>query len=147
MKKLIGAAALACAVVALGGAEPGEPAYEKIATVHDIMEDIQKPAMDRLAALKKAGGPQSDKDWKRAHRAASILGESSQLLLMGGRVKDEVWSNGAAQVVAAAKSTMAAAQHKNMDAWNQGMMGIGKGCRGCHKVHKPKKGRKGKKKS
>jgi len=135
MRKIIGAAALTLALVGLLSAA----AYEELASPHDIMEMVQKPAMDRLAAMKKAGGPQNEKDWEKSKAAASILAESTQLLMMGKRVKDDVWSDGAAQVIAAAKATMTASGSHDMAAWNAGLAGLGKGCRGCHKAHKPKK--------
>ena len=111
--------------------------YEGVAEVHDIMELVQKPSMDQLAAIMKAGGPQSDDDWKHSKAYASILSETTQLLLMGGRVKDDVWTNGATTVIAGAKATVAASAAKDLAAWKAGVGQMGKGCRTCHKVHKP----------
>jgi cytochrome c556 len=114
--------------------------YEGVAKVHDIMAIVQKPSMDQLAAIMKAGGPQSDDDWENSAAHAAILAESTQLLLMGGRVKDDVWSDGATAVIAGAKATVAASEAKDLAAWKAGLGQVGKGCRTCHKVHKPKKG-------
>lgn len=111
--------------------------YEGVADVHDIMELVQKPSMDQLAAIMKAGGPQSDDDWKHSKAYASILSETTQLLLMGGREKDEVWTNGANAVIGGAKAAMAASDAKDLAAWKSGVGQMGKGCRTCHKVHKP----------
>lgn len=111
--------------------------YEGVADVHDIMELVQKPSMDQLAAIMKAGGPQSDDDWKHSKAYASILSETTQLLLMGGREKDEVWTNGANAVIGGAKAAMAASDAKDLAAWKGGVGQMGKGCRTCHKVHKP----------
>ena len=126
-------------VVALAGALYAEHTYEKVASAHDIMELVQEPNMDRLAAMMKAGGPQSERDWRHAKAYASILAESSQLLLMAGRIKDDVWETGAKSVTSASKASMRAAEEKDLDAWKTATAEIGKGCRGCHKVHKPKK--------
>ena len=93
---VVGAAALAGTLYA-------EHTYEKVAAAHDIMELVQKPNMDALGATMKAGGPQSDRDWRRAKAHASLLAESSQLLLMAGRIKDDVWEDGAKTVISAAK--------------------------------------------
>jgi cytochrome c556 len=111
--------------------------YEGVADVHDIMEIVQKPSMDQLAAMMKAGGPQSDDDWKHSKAHASILSESTQLLLMGGRVKDDVWTSGAQAVIAGAKAAVAASGSHDLNAWKAGVGQMGKGCRTCHKVHKP----------
>ena len=125
--------------LALAGVLYAEHTYEKVASAHDIMELVQEPNMDRLAAMMKTGGPQSERDWKHAKAYASILAESSQLLLMAGRIKDDVWETGAIAVNNASKASMRAAEAKDLDAWRTANAAIGKGCRGCHKVHKPKK--------
>jgi len=125
--------------VAVAGTLYAEHTYEKVASAHDIMELVQKPNMDALADMMKADGPQSDRDWKHAKAHASVLAESSQLLLMAGRIKDDVWETGAKTVISAGKASMQAAEARDLGAWKTATAGIGKGCRGCHKVHKPKK--------
>ena len=135
MKKLLMAGAMSLVAAGLLFAAHS---YQEVASVHDIMENVQKPAMDALVAMTKAGGPQNDDDWKHAKAHASILAESTQLLLMGSRVKDDVWTDGANRVIDGAKASMAAADSKNLDAWKTAGGTMGGGCRGCHKVHKPK---------
>jgi hypothetical protein len=125
--------------LALAGFALADHSYEGVASVHDIMEVVQKPAMDSLAEMMKKGGPQNEDDWKVAKRHASILAESTQLLLMGGRVKDDVWTDGALKVIAGAKQTMQASDSQDGNAWRAGVGAMGRGCRGCHNVHKPKK--------
>ena len=136
MKKLTLALFLGFSLTALPAADH---AYEGIASPHDLMDYVVKPSMDRLVAITKAGGPQSEKDWKHAKAHASILAETSQLLLMAGRIKDDVWEKGAHQVMKGAKASLTAAEALDVNAWRTAAGSIGKGCRGCHKVHKPKK--------
>ncbi len=132
--------AIIAALALLGaGLIYAEHTYESVAQVHDIMGIVQKPSMDQLAAMMKAGGPQSDEDWKHSEAHATILAEAAQLLLMGDRVKDDAWSSGATMVLDGAKATAAASEAKDLDAWKAGMGSMGKGCRTCHTVHKPKK--------
>ena len=128
--------------LALAGTLWAGHTYEKVASAHDIMELVQEPNMDALAAMMKAGGPQSERDWKHAKAHASILAESSQLLLMAGRIKDEVWESGAKTVISGGKASMQAVEARDLVAWKTATAQIGKGCRGCHKVHKPKKKKK-----
>ena len=139
MKKLfacgVGAGLLAVAALAA----EHEHAYEKAATSRDLMAYVQKPAMDSLAAMKKAGGPQNIDDWKLSNASASLLVETTQLMMMGGRVKDEAWENGAQQVIDAGKQAMTASMRQDVEGWNQALAGLGQGCRACHTVHKPKK--------
>ena len=126
---------LAFSLPALPGADR---AYEGIASAHDLMDYVVKPSMNRLVAINKAGGPQSEKDWKHAKAHASILAETSQLLLMAGRIKDDVWEKGARRVMTGATASLAAAEALDVNAWRTAAGSIGRGCLGCHKVHKPK---------
>ena len=112
--------------------------YEEVASAHDLMDYVMKPSMDKLVAMNKAGGPQSEKDWKHAKAHASILAETGQLLLMAGRIKDEAWEKGARRVISGAKDSLAAAEATDVNAWRAAAGSIGRGCRSCHKVHKPK---------
>ena len=116
-----------------------ESGPKNIASVHDIMEDVVKPNMDALAAMRKAGGPQNEKEWKKAKSAASLVGEGVQLSLNGDRVKDDVWKSGGEKSVAGAIAAVSAAEAMDTDAWMAGVTAVGQGCRSCHKKHKPKK--------
>lgn len=139
MKKILPAVSAAVVAVGLLSAAHHEAQYEEIASVHDIMDDIVKPSMDKLGAMRKAGGPADEKEWKQAHRAASVIGEGVQLTMLGGRVKDDAWSDGAKQSLAGARDAMAAAKATDTAAWMKATGAISGGCRTCHKVHKPKK--------
>jgi cytochrome c556 len=127
-----------CLTLAAAGIVHAAHAYEEVASVQDLMAVIQKPSMDAVVAIVKAGGPQSDDDWKAVRKHASVLAESTQLTLMGSRVKDEAWTKGANEVIAAAKGAMTAADAKDMDGFKAASGGLGRGCRTCHNVHKPK---------
>lgn len=127
-----------CLTLTAAGLVYADHAYQEVASVHDIMEVTQKPSMDAVVAIVKAGGPQSDDDWKAVRKHASVLAESTQLTLMGSRVKDEAWTKGANEVIAAAKGVMTAADTKDMDGFKAASGGLGRGCRTCHNVHKPK---------
>ena len=137
MKKTLWLVALS--LTAAGIVAAGDHAYSKMATPHDLMEVVVKPNMDKLGAMRKAGGPKEMKDWKHVNAWASMLGESGQLMLMEGWVKDEAWRDGATKLVDAAKATMTAAMRQDADGLNAAMGGIGAGCKTCHAVHKPKK--------
>jgi len=113
--------------------------YTEVGSVHDIMEVVQGPSMKYVSAMMKAGGPQTDDDWKHAKARVSVLGESSQLMLMGARVKDEPWTSGAMQVIDGSRAAVAAADAKDGEAFRSAMGTVGGGCRSCHKVYKKKK--------
>ncbi len=139
MKQLALIAMLALAVSGLVFADHHENSYKKIATVHDLMEAVVKPNMDKLAEMKKAGGPADAGQWKHSNAYASVIAEMGQLMLLDGRVKDEVWEDGAKKMLEASKATMTASMRKDTAAWMEGLTGMSGGCRTCHKAHKPKK--------
>jgi hypothetical protein len=135
MKKILWLAALS--LTAAGVVAAGD--YSKMATPHDLMENVVKPNMDKIAALRKEGGPKEMADWKHVNAYASVIGEAGQLMLMDGWVKDDAWKDGATKVVEAAKATMTASMRQDADGLNAGLQGMGQGCKTCHAVHKPKK--------
>lgn len=117
------------------------PQYQAVATPKQIMAGIQKPAMDSLIALNKAGGPKDDKEWALAQQDAALLAETAQLLLMGSRPKDQdVWVKSSEKLEAAASESAKAAEAKDLAAWKASLNGIGGACRSCHKVHRKQQG-------
>ena len=52
--------------------------YEETASVHDIMEVVQGPSMKKLSEMMKAGGPQTDDDWKHAREHNMMLGSAAR---------------------------------------------------------------------
>ena len=128
--------ALVFAVLAVVGLAQA-PSYQGVATAKQIMAGMQKPAMDNLAAMNKAGGPKDDKEWELAALHSAVLAETAQLLVMGTRPLDQdVWLNSAQRLNAAAGSSVKAAGAKDLAAWQTSLNTMGQACRSCHKVHK-----------
>lgn len=137
MTRIFAAALLACLTAGVGFADNHEGhVYKKAASVHDIMEYMVEPAMDKIKAYREAGGPSDKDEWKKAHGAVSMVLEATQLALMGGRVKDDAWLDGANQVVAAAQETMTSAYRMDAAGYYKGLKAMSAGCKTCHKVHK-----------
>ena len=129
---------LAIAIVGFAVAQTAN--YHAVATSKHIMAGIQKPSMDALAALNKAGGPKDDKEWAEAAQHAALLAESAQLLLASGRPKDQdVWLKTSTQLDQASTAALKAAEAKDLTAWKAAITQMGGACRGCHNVHKKKK--------
>ena len=104
------------------------------------MAGVQKPSMDGLAAMMKAGGPKDDKEWEQAQQQAAILAETAQLLLMGTRPLDQdVWIKSSNRLREAAIVSAKAAEGKDLDAWKASLGAIGAACKSCHSVHKKPK--------
>ncbi len=116
------------------------PSYQQVASAKQIMAGIQKPAMDGLVAMNKAGGPKDDKEWELAQQSAAVLAETAQLLLMGTRPLDQdVWVKSSQRLNAAAMGSAKAAAAKDTQAWAASINAIAGACRSCHNVHKKKK--------
>ena len=111
--------------------------YQGVATAKQIMAGVQKPAMDSLVAVNKAGGPKDDKEWELVAQHSALLAETAQLLQMGTRPLDqEVWINSAQRLNSAAAGAVKAAGAKDLTAWQTSFNTMGQACRACHKVHK-----------
>ena len=131
---------LLIAFVVAGMALAQSPPYQGVATPKQIMAGIQKPAMDGLVAMNKAGGPKVDKEWELAQQHAAVLAETAQLLLMGSRPKDQdVWIKSSQRLNAAAGTSAKAAEAKDLKAWQESINAMGGACRSCHKVHRKTK--------
>ena len=116
------------------------PEYHAVASAKQIMAGIQKPAMDSLAGMLKAGGPQDDKEWEAAQRQAAVLAETAQLLQMGNRPLDQtVWISSSQRLQEAAAESAKAAEAKDLAAWKASLNKMGAACKSCHDVHKKKK--------
>jgi cytochrome c556 len=114
--------------------------YMGVATSKQLMVGIQKPAMDNLAAMMKAGGPRDDKEWEAAQQHAAVLAETAQLLLMGTRPLDQdVWVKTSNRLHQAALASMKSAEGKDLTAWKASLGNMGGACKGCHNVHKKQK--------
>jgi cytochrome c556 len=113
--------------------------YTGVASSKQLMAGMQKPAMDGLAAMMKAGGPQDEKEWAVAQQNAAVLAESAQLLLMGSRPLDQdVWVKTSHRLQEAAVGSMKAAESKDLTAWKASLANMGGACKGCHNVHRKK---------
>ena len=113
--------------------------YHGVASTKQIMAGVQKPAMDSIQGMMKAGGPKDDKEWAMAQQNAALLAETAQLILMGARPKDQdVWIKTGTMLGESAASATKAAEAKDLDAFKASLGGMAKSCRGCHTVHRKK---------
>ncbi len=137
MRSVLFAMAMALAVTLVAAAESQqEHAYKKAASVHDLMEYMVKPAMDKIKAFGEAGGPSGKDEWQKAFGAVSMVNEASQLVLMDGRAKDDAWKDGAAKVVAGSREAMMGAYRMDAAGFNSSLKAMRGGCKTCHDVHK-----------
>jgi hypothetical protein len=76
--------------------------------------------------------PTTDRGWAKVQRAAAILTESGNLLMMPGRAAGEDWIAWSRQLVDAGKVAMQAAEARDADALFDAGGRIYEVCRGCH---------------
>jgi cytochrome c556 len=127
------------AFVAACAAWAQSASYHGVASTKQIMAGVQKPAMDSLNAMMKAGGPKDEKEWAQAQQNAALLAETGQLILMGARPKDQdVWLKTGTTLSESASAAAKAAEAKDLDAFKASLGAVAKACRGCHTVHKKK---------
>lgn len=130
---------LVCGLLVAVMALAQSPEYQGVASSKQLMKAVQKPAMDGLAAMMKAGGPKDDQEWEAAQQNAAVLAETAQLLLMGARPLDQdVWVKSSHRLQEASVQAAKAAEAKDSAAWKTAVTSMGAACRSCHTVHKKK---------
>jgi hypothetical protein len=132
---------LGCAFVA--GCSRG-PSLEPVATIEQIMETTIEPVSNAVfdAAVwengERVGGPKTPDDWKMVQANALMLAETSNLLLMPGRAKDQVgWVIRTQAMKDAAIEAAKAAERKDTEAIFNAGTHIYQACTGCHLQYMP----------
>lgn len=132
-----------------GVAEPvpgaqGQPPFEAATDVHQMMMWIIDPAADVIwdsaGTIITAEGsqeltPTTDKGWARVLRAAAILTEAGNLLMMPGRAAGDDWIGYSRQLIDSGKLAMQAAQARDADALFDAGGQVYQVCRGCHEQY------------
>ena len=113
-----------------------------VASVLQIMNGLTVPASDVVFAavstvVSSSGveqiAPNSDEEWQAVEDSAAMLVESSNLLLIGNRVRDqENWIDISRAFIDASIVAMDAARAKNADALFSSYDAIYTTCEGCH---------------
>jgi hypothetical protein len=121
-----------------------QASIEPIATIEQIMEATVEPVSNAIfdAAVwvngEQVGGPKTDEDWKLLEADAMMLAETTNLLLMNGRAKDQTgWVTRTQALREAAVETAKAAQARNIDAIFMAGTHIYEACTGCHLQYMP----------
>jgi len=120
------------------------PDLQPIATIEQIMETTVEPVSNAIfdaAAWEngvQVGGPKTADDWKAVQANALMLAETTNLLLMSGRAKDQVgWTIRTQAMKDAAMEAARAAEAKNTQAIFDAGTHIYQSCTGCHLQYIP----------
>ena len=112
-----------------GGARP-------VASVRELHEIVITPASD--AVFRAAGDlPTTDQAWRDARKQAIMLAESGNLLMLGGRARDNTgWMKLSRALVDAAAGAAAAAGKKDAKALEAAGDSITTACETCHRPYR-----------
>ena len=106
--------------------------FRLLATVKQVMTAITIPASEVIfgAAARESN---TDAEWAAIVSNALVLAESGNLLMLPGRNKDNgEWTKQSQDMIAAASTTLKAAQGKNVNALMEASDRIYGTCEGCH---------------
>ena len=139
--------AVAAMTVSCGSGTPAAPAtpYRPIADVAQTMEWILDPAADVIwgsvgTIIDKDGMheffPKTDEEWMAVHNAAAVVAESSNLLMMPSRAKDDTdWMEFCQGLIDAALLAKKAAEAKDKEALFDAGGRIYSVCAACHQQY------------
>ncbi len=139
MRVIAVAATLGCLFGGAALADDQEFSYKKAASVQAIMAYMVKPANGLIKEFREAGGPSAKEEWQEAFSAIAMINEATQLIMMDGRPKDDVWNEGAKKVIAGSRDAMMGAYRMDAGGYGSGLKAMGAGCKTCHDVHKKDK--------
>jgi hypothetical protein len=134
---------LALLLAGLGGvmiAQAPSP-FQPVGNVSQIMIDIIYPASDALFYIEREP-PKNDHDWNVIRGTALTLAESGNLLLMGGRARDQDrWVKDTKLMIDAGTAAFKAAQKKDMQAILDLNDQLSESCTTCHRHYRPNYGK------
>ncbi len=117
---------------------PRAPAAIKaVGTVRDVMIGIIEPSSE-LVFDAASSTPQQPERWTALENAALMLAESANLLLIGGRARNEAeWARRATALRETSETALRAARAKDAAAIETASDEVYQTCAGCHKTYFP----------
>ena len=140
------AAALGCLAGCSRSAPPEpSPLYDTSINLHDLMEHVLDPTADVIwgasgIMVDFAGehdlSPKTDEEWARVHDGAVLLVESSNLLLLPGRLQPgKTWTGQAQKLSVLGLEAMRAVDARDKAALLRIGGDIHDACEECHRVY------------
>lgn len=115
---------------------PAEPASS--ATMKQLMVDLIHPASNDLLLFVNRGSTSDEKEWAVVRRSALSLAESANLLMTGGRARDQGdWMKDAKMLADVGTAAYKAAQAKDAKALAALAEPLDASCTACHKQYRP----------
>lgn len=124
----------ACVAAQRSGRVAASPLTEPrpVATVAELMAALTIPSSDALFQI-VSDTPATNEQWTAAKNSAIALAESGNLIMVGGRAKDNgSWMQKSLAMVDAAVAARKAAESRNLDALSAATDTIVETCTACH---------------
>ncbi len=116
------------------------PTYQEIATTGQLMQGLIQPSAAAIQEAAKDQGPQDNRAWRSAMLNGIMLQEAGQLLMIGGRAKDQDgWVTNCRAMMNAGAAVQKAAQAKDVAALQSAAGSINGTCQGCHSVYRQRR--------
>ena len=118
------------------GAAAQQPTVKAVATVKQLCESMITASSDAIFNVGREA-PENDYEWLTVRNSALMLAESGNLLMIGGRARDEdEWMAMSQALVDAGVSALSAAEARDVD----GLLGAGDqivvACEKCHEPYR-----------
>ena len=115
-----------------------EPGPRPVGTMSELMMSMTYPAANDILLIVRRGGPQDDAEWRAVQRAAVLLGESGNVMMMSGRAMNRgSWIREANALVDVATAAYRAAGERDGAA----LIALGEplsvSCVECHRQFRP----------
>ena len=115
-----------------------DPSPRPVGTMSELMMSMTYPAANDILLIARRGGPQDDAQWRAVQRAAVLLGESGNVMMMNGRAMNRgSWIREANALVDVATAAYRAAGERDGDALIALDEPLSASCVDCHKQYRP----------
>jgi hypothetical protein len=138
----VGAWLLSLAILAGCGDHSASPPFEAVADMKQFMSGVLEPAAetywDAVGTIMDQKGtteiaPATDEEWAGVWRAALVIAESGNLLMLNGRARDRgEWIVHSRALIDAGKKAVQAAESRNPEAVFETGGEVYEACTGCH---------------
>ena len=116
---------------------PAPAAIRAVGTVRDVMIGIIEPSSG-LVFDAASNTPQQPEQWTALENGALMLAESANLLVIGGRARNEAeWARRATALRETSETALKAARARDAAAIETASDEVYQTCGGCHKTYLP----------
>ncbi len=116
---------------------PAPATIKAVGSVRDVMIGIIEPSSGLVFAA-ASETPQKPEQWTTLENGTLILAESANLLMIGGRARNEAaWAKWATALRETSEMAMKAARAKDAAAIETASNKVYETCEGCHKIYLP----------